>query len=213
MIRCLIADDHAIVRRGLRHLLEEQPDMAHPGEAADAAQVLERIRAEKWDVLILDVNMPGATGLDLLQRVRRERPDLPILILSAHPEDQFAVRMLQAGAGGYLSKQGAAEELIVAVRRVLQGRKYVSAELAEQLAAALDSKTPGRPQHEALSDREFQVLRRIGAGRTVSEIADELHLSVKTVSTYRARVLKKMGLRTNAELTLYAVKNQLVSDV
>jgi DNA-binding NarL/FixJ family response regulator len=213
MIRCLIADDHAIVQRGLKHLLEEHLDMEPPGEAGDATQVLERIRGDTWDVLILDVNMPGATGLDLLHRVHRERPDLPILILSAHPEDQFAVRMLQAGAAGYLSKQSAAEELVVAVRRVLQGRKYVSAELAEQLAAALDTKAPGRPQHEALSDREFQVLRRIGAGRTVSEIAEELHLSVKTVSTYRARILQKMGLRTNAELTLYAVKNQLVSDV
>jgi DNA-binding NarL/FixJ family response regulator len=210
MLRCLIADDHAIVRRGLRHLLREQSDIGEPGEACNAREVVERVRNEEWDLVILDLNMPGANGPDVLLQIKRLRPELPVLILSSHPEDQFAVRMLQAGASGYLNKETAPEELVVAVRRVLQGRKYVSENLAEQLAAALDSGTPGRPPHEALSHREFQVLRLIGAGKTVSEIATALHLSVKTVSTYRARILEKMNMKTNAELTVYVVRNGLV---
>jgi DNA-binding NarL/FixJ family response regulator len=210
MLRCLIADDHAIVRRGLRHLLREQGDIAEPGEASNAREVVERVRNEEWDLVILDINMPGANGPDVLLQIKRLRPELPVLILSSHPEDQFAVRMLQAGASGYLNKETAPEELVVAVRRVLQGRKYVSTNLAEQLAAALDSGSPGRPPHEGLSHREFQVLRLIGAGKTVSEIATALHLSVKTVSTYRARILEKMNMKTNAELTVYTVRNGLV---
>jgi DNA-binding NarL/FixJ family response regulator len=210
MIRCLIADDHAIVRRGLRHLLKEQTDFAEPGEAGNAREVVERVRNESWDMVILDITMPGGSGLDVLREIKQLRPELPVLILSAHPEDQFAVRMLQAGASGYLNKESATEELIVAVRRVLQGRRYVSANLAEQLAAALDRGAPGRPPHEALSHREFQVLRLIGSGKTVSAIASDLNLSVKTVSTYRTRILEKMNMKTNAELTVYAVRNGLV---
>jgi two-component system invasion response regulator UvrY len=205
MIRCLIADDHAIVRQGLRHILAEHADMAEPGMAADAHETLDLVRTESWDVVVLDISMPGASGPDVLRQILTLRPSLPVLILSAHAEDQFAVRMLQAGAAGYLNKQSAVDELVEAIRHVVLGRRYVSRTLAEKLAESLDPKRAGRAPHELLSDREFQVLRLIGAGRTASEIAAQLHISVKTVSTYRSRLLEKMGMRTNAELTHYAV--------
>ena len=210
MIRCLIADDHPIVRSGLRALIQAQSDMAEPGEATTAAETLDRIRGDMWDLVILDINLPDASGIEVLRRIRHLRPTLPVLILSAHSEDQFAVRALRAGASGYLNKQTASDELIDAIRRVLAGRRYVSTALAERLAAALDPAASDREPHEALSDREFQVLRLIGAGRTVSEIADSLSLSVKTVSTYRTRLLDKMGLRTTAELAAYAIRAGLV---
>jgi DNA-binding NarL/FixJ family response regulator len=213
MIRCLVADDHPIVRAGLVGLISAQSDMEHPGEAGTAAEVLARTRDEHWDLVILDLNLPDASGLDVLRRIRRERPALPVLILSAHAEEQFAVRTLRAGASGYLNKQQAPEELVVAIRRVLAGRRYVSGALAERLAAALDpAAAADRDPHESLSDREFQVLRLLGRGSAVSGIAKELHLSVKTVSTYRARLLEKLGLDSTAELVAYAIRNGLVDD-
>jgi DNA-binding NarL/FixJ family response regulator len=212
MIRCLIADDHPIIRSGLRGLIQQHSDMAEPGEATTAAETLDLVRTSTWDLVILDINLPDASGIDVLRRIRHLRPDLPVLVLSAHAEEQFAVRSLRAGASGYLNKQSAADELIIAIRRVLAGRRYVSAALAERLAAALDATATEREPHEALSDREFEVLRLIGVGRAVSEIAESLHLSVKTVSTYRARILEKLSLKSTAELAAYAIRAGLVDD-
>jgi DNA-binding NarL/FixJ family response regulator len=212
MIRCLIADDHPIIRSGLRGLIQQHSDMAEPGEATTAAETLDLVRTSTWDLVILDINLPDASGIDVLRRIRHLRPDLPVLVLSAHAEEQFAVRSLRAGASGYLNKQSAADELIIAIRRVLAGRRYVSVALAERLAAALDATATEREPHDALSDREFEVLRLIGVGRAVSEIAESLHLSVKTVSTYRARILEKLSLKSTAELAAYAIRAGLVDD-
>ena len=210
MIRILIADDHAIVRRGLKHIVSEQPDMTVDGEAENARQVLDLVRTDKWDVIVLDINMPGRSGLEVLKELRREHPKLPVLVLSVHPEDQYGVRVLKAGAAGYLTKDSAPDELVQAIRKVHRGGKYVSASRAEVLAFELETETD-RPRHESLSDREYQVMTMIASGKTVGEIGEELSLSVKTISTYRARVLGKMKMRTNAELTHYAIQNQLLS--
>jgi DNA-binding NarL/FixJ family response regulator len=179
------------------------------GEARNSEELMEAIRKQEWDILILDITMPGKSGLDALKEIRPLRPRLPVLVLSMHPEDQFAVRVLKAGAAGYMTKERAPEELIGAIKKVLAGGKYVSSTLAERLAFNLDQETEKAP-HEMLSDREYEVLCMIASGKTVGEIADILYLSVKTVSTYRARILEKMNLRTNAELTHYAMKNHLV---
>ncbi len=210
MIRILIADDHAIVRRGLKHIVSEQPDMTVAGEAENARQVLDLVRTDKWDVIVLDINMPGRSGLEVLKELRREHPKLPVLVLSIHPEDQYGVRVLKAGAAGYLTKDSAPDELVQAIRKVHRGGKYVSASLAEVLVFELETET-NRPRHKSLSDREYQVMTMIASGKTVGEIGEELSLSVKTISTYRARVLGKMKMRTNAELTHYAIQNQLLS--
>jgi two-component system invasion response regulator UvrY len=209
VIRLLVADDHAIVRRGLREILGEAHDFTVAGEAATREEVLARIGERAWDVLILDLSLPGCSGIDLLAEVKHRRPDLPVLILTVHPEDQYALRALRAGAAGYLTKESAPEQLVEAVRKVVRGGRYVSPTVAERLAFNLGPDA-GRPPHEALSDREYEVLRMLASGKTVSEVAAELSLSVKTVSTYRTRVLEKMGMRTNAELTHYAIKNRLV---
>jgi two-component system, NarL family, invasion response regulator UvrY len=209
MTRILIADDHPIVRRGLKQILAEESDICEIGEARTGQEVLQQLRGQIWDAVVLDVNLPDRSGLDILREIRERNPRLPVLILSMHPEDQFAVRVVKAGASGYLTKDSAAEELVKALRRILSGGKYISPTLAEQLAEALTGETE-KPAHEKLTDREYLVLCRIGSGRTVSEIAEELQLSVKTVSTYRTRILEKMDLRTNAELTSYAVRNGLV---
>ena len=209
MIKVLITDDHAVVRRGLKQILADQPDMAVLGEAQNAREALQLLRQQSWDVLVLDLALPDRSGLEVLGEVRQRYPRLPVLVLSVHPEEQFAVRVLKAGAAGYLPKEGAPEELVQALRKVQAGGRYVSASLAERLALSLQNGGP-EPPHERLSDREYQVLCLIASGRTVGEIADRLVLSVKTVSTYRARLLDKMGLRTNAELTCYAVRNRLV---
>jgi len=211
MIRILIADDHAIVRRGLKHIVSEQPDMTVAGEAENARQVLDLVRTDKWDVIVLDINMPGRSGLEVLKELRRAHPKLPVLVLSVHPEDQYGVRVLKAGAAGYLTKDSAPDELVQAIRKVHRGGKYVSASLAEVLAFELETETD-RPRHKSLSDREYQVMTMIASGKTVGEIGEELSLSVKTISTYRARVLGKMKMRTNAELTHYAIQNQLLSE-
>ncbi|MDA8108581.1 MAG: response regulator transcription factor [Betaproteobacteria bacterium] len=209
MIKILIADDHAILRQGLRHIISETTDMAVEGEAGDAAQALRLAREGRFDVVVLDVTLPDRNGLDALKLIKKEKPKLPVLMLSMHPEEHYALRALRAGASGYLNKQSAPAQLVTAIRRVASGRKYVSSTLAEELADTL-SGDGNRQPHEALSDREFQTLRLIASGRTLTEIADELSLSVKTVSVYRARILEKMKLKNNAELTHYALKNGLV---
>jgi DNA-binding NarL/FixJ family response regulator len=209
MIRVLVADDHPLLRNGIKQVLNQEPDVEVLGEAEDSEQVLQRIDEQKWDVVLLDIAMPGRGGLDVLREIRRRRPALPVLILSMHAEDQFAVRAIKAGANGYLSKSDGSAEVVRAIRKVLTGKKYVSASLAETLANSLESDTD-RPAHEGLSDREFQVMCKIASGMTVSQIAVEISLSVKTVSTYRARVLEKMNMRTNSELTRYAIQKGLV---
>jgi DNA-binding NarL/FixJ family response regulator len=210
MIRIVIADDHAIVRRGLRQLVSEESDITVVGEATNAQELLTLLRQHACDALLLDISMPGRTGLEILRELRQEHPRLPILLLTMHPEEQFAVRALRAGAAAYLTKETAPEDLVVAIRKVIRGGRYITPSLAEKLAADLADGTE-RPRHEALSEREHQVLRLLGAGRSVTQIADELCLSVKTISTYRARILEKMGMKTNAELIHYAIKNQLVT--
>jgi two-component system invasion response regulator UvrY len=207
-LHILIGDDHAVFRRGLRDILIERFPEAAFGEADAAQSVLDLVWKSQWDLLVLDISMPGRSGLDILKDVKQAQPRLPVLVLSMHPEDQYAVRVLKAGAAGYLTKINAPEEIVRAVTKVLGGGRYVSAALAERLASELSTggaKTP----HEALSDREFHVLRRIADGKTVKEIAGELNLSVQTVSTYRARVLTKLHLQTTAELMRYALHHRL----
>ena len=207
-MRILIADDHAVVRRGLKQILADEFPKAVFGEAANGSEVLELIGKGKWTLLLMDVTMPGRNGPEILKEVKRLHPRLPVLVLSVHSEDQFAVRMLKAGAAGYLTKETAPEELATAVRKVFAGCRYVSASLAEKLAADLTTEAETSP-HQALSDREFRVMQMIGSGMMVKEIAAELSLSVKTVSTYRVRILQKMGMKNSAELTRYVVENRL----
>jgi DNA-binding NarL/FixJ family response regulator len=209
MIRVLIADDHAVVRQGLKQILGDTPEMLVAGEATNGQEALDKVRAETWDVVVLDISMPDRSGLDVLKQLRSERPNLPVLVLSMYSEDQFAVRVLKAGASGYLTKDSAADELVKAIRKVVSGGTYVSAFLAEKLAFEIGTDSNRLP-HETLSDREFQVLRGIAAGKSVTQIAAELSLSVKTVSTYRTRMLEKMNLETNAELIHYAIQNHLI---
>jgi DNA-binding NarL/FixJ family response regulator len=208
-MRVLIADDHAVFRRGLRETLAESFSRVTFEEAKTAQEALEHVRRKDWDVVILDISVPGKSGFDILDELKRLRPKLPILLLSMHPEEQFARRALKAGVAGYLTKESVPEELKAAVRRVVVGGRYVSATLAEKLAVDL-REGADTPLHELLSDREFQVLRMIASGKTVKDIAEELSLSVKTVSTYRARILEKSGMKTNAELIRYALQTQLV---
>jgi DNA-binding NarL/FixJ family response regulator len=209
MIKILIADDHAIVREGFKQILSDTGDLIVAGEATNGQEVLELIRHEEWDLIILDIAMPGRDGLYTLKEVKREKSKIPILVLSIYPEEQYAVRALKAGAAGYLTKESAPEELIAAIRKVSQGGKYISAALAEKLAFDLEVDTE-KPLHERLSDREYQVMLKIASGKTVKEIADEMSLSIKTISTYRVRALSKMGLKNNAAFTYYALKNGLV---
>src|SRR5689334_8872955 len=208
-MKILLADDHAVVRHGLKQILADQFRHSTFGEARNAQEALNLVWKQNWDIVILDITMPGRSGLEVLREIRRSRPKLPVLVLSMHPEDQFAVRVLKSGASGYMTKESAPEELVGAVKKVLGGGRYVSAALAEKMASYLAIDTP-KPPHERLSDREFVVLRMIASGKTVSRIAAELSLSVKTVSTYRTRILEKMAMTSNAELTHYAIKNQLV---
>ncbi len=202
MIRVLIADDHPIVREGLRRIAGDQPGITVVAEAASATEALARVADTAFDVLLLDVSMPGPTFIEVLQQVRKEHPTVKVLVLSVHPEDQWAVRALRAGAAGYLTKDHSPEQLIEAIRRVYRGGKYVTAALAEKLATGLESGGSATP-HEALSDREYEVLRALGAGLSVKEVAARLSLSPKTVSTYRTRILEKMRLSTNADLVRY----------
>ena len=210
MIKVLIADDHTVVRQGLKQILSEDPQLTVVGEAADGNEVLAALETLSVDALVLDITMPGRNGLDVLKEVKRKRPTLPVLVLSMHPEDQFAIRILRAGAAGYITKESAPEELVGALRKVCSGGKYVSPQLAEKLAVFIEDETT-RPPHEKLSDREFEVLRMLALGKTVTEVAEELLLSVKTVSTYRSRVLEKMKMTSNADLTRYALQNELMT--
>ena len=210
MINVLIADDHTVVRQGLKQILSEDPQLSVVGEAADGNEVLAALETLSVDALVLDITMPGRNGLDVLKEVKRKWPTLPVLVLSMHPEDQFAIRILRAGAAGYITKESAPEELVGALRKVCSGGKYVSPQLAEKLAVFIGDETT-RPQHEKLSDREFEVLRMLALGKTVTEVAEELLLSVKTVSTYRSRVLEKMKMTSNADLTRYALQNGLIT--
>lgn len=207
MIRVLIADDHAIVRRGLKHIILEEADMGVAGEAESAVALLDVARQCEWDVAILDLSLPGHSGLGVLKEVHQEFPKQPIVILTMYPEEQFAIRAFKAGASGYLTKESAPEELILALRRVVAGNRYVSPTLAERLALRITNYE--RLPHETLSDREYQVLHLLTTGKTVSAIAQQLSLSVKTISTYRTRLLEKMQLKNNAELMHYAMTHRL----
>lgn len=209
MIRVLVADDHAVVRRGLLQILEEVPAMVVAGEAATGHQVLQAVQREDYDVLVLDIAMPDGGGLQVLRQLKSLKPDLPVLILSIYSEKQYALRALKAGAAGYLTKESAPDELIVAILRVAQGGRYVTQSLAEELAATLAGELEKEP-HETLSDREYQVMCLLAAGNTVTEIATELSLSVKTVSTYRARIMDKLSLKGTAEIIRYALERGLV---
>ena len=208
-MRILITEDHAVVREGVKLILADHFKKAVFGEARNATEALARVWKEKWDVVVLDITMPGRSGLEVLKEIKRSRPRLPVLILSMHPEDQFAVRLLKAGAAGYLTKESAGEELAGAIKKVVGGGRYISPSLAERMASYLTIDVRKAP-HERLSDREFLILRMIGSGRQVSQIAKELSLSVSTVSTYRARILEKMDMKNNAELTHYALQKELV---
>lgn len=209
MIRVLIGDDHAIVRQGLKQILSFSKSNFVCGEAENGQAVLDQVNKDPWDVVILDISMPGVSGLDILKEIKKERPKLPVLVLTMHSEDQFALRSIRAGASGYLKKDSAPEELIKAINKVIDGGKYVSPQLAELLAADIERDSE-KPPHDTLSDREYQVMRLIASGKTAKQIADELSLSVKTISTYRTRLLEKMNMKTNAELTHYAIQNRLV---
>ena len=209
MIRVLIADDHAIVRKGLKQIVADTADVVVAGEAATGHEVLEYVRREECDVVLLDIAMPGKDGLDTLKELKAAKPLLPVLILSMYPEEQYAVRLLKAGASGYLTKESAPEELVAAIRKVSKKGKYISASLGEKLAFLLDSGSD-KPPHERLSDREYQVMLMMAGGKTPTDVAEEMCLSVKAVSTYRARALRKMGMRNNAEFAFYAMKEGLL---
>jgi DNA-binding NarL/FixJ family response regulator len=209
MIRILIADDHTIVRDGLKQILAATADIVVSGEASTGQDTLREVRAQKFDLILLDISLPGISGLDVLKQIRSLKPELPILILSMYPEEQYAVRTLRAGASGYLTKESASGELIRAIREVAQGKKYITMSLAEKIAVSWDTRT-AKPLHETLSDREYQVLCLIASGRTVKEVSRLLSLSVKTVSTHRSRILKKMDMRNSAQLTHYAIKHNLI---
>ena len=209
MIRVLVADDHAIVRRGLKQILAETEDIQLEGEAASADELRALVASKRFDVVILDVHMPGGSGIELLKELRKEHPGARVLVLTGYLETEYGVRAVRAGAAGFLTKDGAPERLVEAVRKVAAGGKYVSAALAETLASVVAGEV-GQSPHERLSDREFEVLKALAAGRTVSQIGEDLQLSVKTVSTHRTRVLRKMEMTTNAELMRYAMTRGLV---
>ena len=209
MLRILIADDHTVVRKGLKLILKEAFPFAEIEEVSDAEDLYKRVIKSKWDVVISDISMPGRSGLDVLQQIRQDQPKLPVLILSIHPEEHYAMRVLKAGASGYLNKDSASEELVKAVNQLLLGKKYITAAVADKLASSLDQDY-SKLSHENLSDREFEVLKLLASGKSVSDIAKQFSLNVTTISTYRSRIMEKMKLRTNADLTLYAIENKLM---
>ncbi len=209
MLRIIIADDHSVVRKGLKQILSEAFQSAYIEEVGDAEDLLKKVIREKWDVVITDILMPGKSGLDVLQQIRKDHPQLPLLVLSIHPEDQYALRVIKAGASGYLNKDSAPEELVKAVNRILLGKKYITASVAERMADTLGDNNEKAP-HEYLSDREFEVLKLLAAGKSVSDVGAQISLSPSTVSTYRSRIMEKMNLKTNADLTLYAIEHKLL---
>jgi DNA-binding NarL/FixJ family response regulator len=210
MIKVLIADDHAVVREGVRQILSDTPDISVVAEARDGQEAIDKVRSETLDVVVLDITMPGKSGIEALTEIKRERPNLPVLILSVHSEEQYGPRILKAGASGYLPKDSLPDQLVQAIRKAVIGGKYISPVLAEKLASELGSDA-AKPLHETLSDREYQVLCMIGRGKTIKEIAEVLSLSDKTISTYRARILEKMNMKNNGELTHYAIRQGLVT--
>ena len=203
----LIADDHPIFRAGLKETLATDPEVQVIGEADNGHRALELARKQRWDVVVLDISMPGKGGLEVLQELRRERPKIPVLILSAHPEDQLALRLLKAGAAGYITKEKAPEVLLTAIRKVLRGGKYISESLAEKIVVDFESE---KLPHEGLSDREYQVMVMMASGKAIREIAKKLFLSISTVGTYRARIFEKMDIKNSAELIRYAVEHKLI---
>jgi two-component system invasion response regulator UvrY len=209
MIRILIADDHTIVREGLKQILRLTPDLDVVDEASDGEEVVQKVGNRDYDLVLLDISLPGRSGLDILKQLKCIKPDLPILVLSMHPEEQYAIRSIRAGASGYLTKERASGELIKAIRQIASGRRYITSSLAERMAFQIELDTK-KSLHESLSDREYQVLCMIASGKTVKEIAEVLSLSAKTISTHRTRILKKMDLKNNAQLTHYAIKHGLV---
>ena len=209
MIKIIIVDDHAVVRKGLKQIFDETVDIAVVDEAGSGNELIDKIRHTKYDVVLLDISMPGKDGLDTLKDIKNIRPELPVLIFTVYPEDQYAVRVLRAGASGYINKESEPEELIDAIRKIARGRKYISPFLAELLATNLEAGSE-TPLHDNLSDREFQVMCKIASGKKVTQIAQELSLSINTISTYRNRILEKMNLKSNTEITHYAIKNNLV---
>lgn len=209
MIKVFIADDHAVVRRGIKHILSEESDIEVVGEASNSDEIFKELYTNKWDILILDVTMPGRNGLDSLIEIKQRKPDLKVLILSMHPEEEIAIRALKTGAAGYLNKDSVPDELTRAIRKIHSGRKYISNSLAESIFLSMDKDISKAP-HLELSDREFQVLCLIASGNSLSEIGRELSLSIKTISTYRTRILEKLNLKTNVELTHYCIKHKLV---
>jgi DNA-binding NarL/FixJ family response regulator len=209
MIRVIIADDHAIVRQGLKQILSETSNISVTGEAETGLQAIKIVRETTFDVMLLDISLPDKSGIEVLKQIKKEQPKLTVLMLSMHTEHEFAVRALKAGASGYLNKQSAPSQLVTAIRQVATGKKYISAALAQELANTLDQDRD-KPLHEILSDREFQTLCLIAAGKTPSDISTELCLSPKTISVYRSRLLEKLKLANNSELTRYAIRNHLV---
>lgn len=206
----LIADDHTIVREGLKQLLTQIPEVDYIAEASNGQEVLNKIKRKKFDVLVLDISMPGRSGLEILKEIKQRKPKMAILVLSVHSEEQYAVRVLKAGASGYISKSSASDELVRAIKTVYAGGKYITNKTAERLVREIEDDS-SKPFHEKLSDREYQVMCMIASGKTVRDISEYLCLSVKTVSTYRARILTKMKMENNSELTFYAIKNKLIS--
>ncbi len=209
MIRIVIADDHHIVRKGIRQIILEEIADAHIEEVTDSALLIRKIMDEKWDLVISDLSMPGRSGLEALPQIKQIQPNLPVLIMSIHPEEHYAIRVLKAGASGYLSKDMAPEELIVAIQKVLSGKKYLSEAVSDQLTSFHFSENH-LSKHEQLSDREFSVLQLLSNGKSITEIADLLSLSITTVSTYRSRILQKMDMKTNAELTIYCMEQKII---
>jgi len=208
MIKILIGDDHPVVRLGLRQILSEASDLHVGGEAGSAQEVVQAVKDQHFDVIVLDINLPGGNGVELIGQIRKLRPEARVLILTVYSESQYAVRSIKAGAAGFLNKESAPDKLTEAVRKIASGGRWVSPELAETLASVLAGEAEG-PPHERLSDREFEILKLLASGKTVSQVAAELSLSVKTISTHRTRILKKMNMKTNAELTHYAIRHGL----
>ena len=208
-MKILIVDDHELIREGLKKVLVKHQEMHVVGEACDSAELFDQLKRMEVDIVILDISLPGRSGLDIIHDLKKSYPEIKVLVLSMHPEDRFAVRVLKAGAAGYLTKQSAAQELVKAIRKIMDGGKYISSALAEQLVLEIEAPSD-KPVHELLSNREFEIMRMIGFGKSIGEIGEELSLSVNTVTSYRARIMEKMKMKTNAELIRYAIQNQLV---